>query len=430
MKGKNKMANSVSVCELYEERELKTQRERYIKAIESYKEYFGGIGEDYRLFSAPGRTEVGGNHTDHNRGKVLAASVNLDVIAVVEPIDVPRIALKSEGYDESIIETEDIEVKENEKNTADALIRGVVAGFKKNGYKVGGFKAYTTTNVLKGSGLSSSAAFEVLVGNILNHLYNNGIVNPIKIARIAQYAENEYFGKPSGLMDQMASSVGGFVAIDFKDIESPLIEKIPVDFTSFGHALCIVDTKGSHADLTPDYAAIPNEMKAIAGNFSVEYLRQLCREDIMLNINMLREEYGDRAVLRALHFFDENDRVDKLSHALKAGDFPAFLDSIRESGNSSYKYLQNVFSVNDIRNQGLGIGLNAAEHVLNRMGACRVHGGGFAGTIQAFVPLELLKEFKMEMEKIFGGGSCYVLNIRRHGGAEVDKESLFVQEEE
>lgn len=424
------MTKTVTLAELYGERELDVQRKRYLKAIDSYKEYFGGIGDGYRLFSAPGRTEVGGNHTDHNRGKVLAASVNLDVIAVVEPIDFPKIALKSEGYEESIIEIDDLEVKEYEKNTADALIRGVAAGFKKNGYNIGGFKAYTNTDVLKGSGLSSSAAFEVLVGNILNSLYNNGVVNPIKIAQIAQYAENEYFGKPSGLMDQMASSVGGFVAIDFKDIESPLIEKIDADFNSFGHALCIVDTKGSHADLTPDYAAIPSEMRAIASHFSVEYLRQLCREDIMLNINMLREEYGDRAVLRALHFFDENDRVDKLSHALKSGDFPAFLDSIRESGNSSYKYLQNVFSVNDIKNQGLGIGLNAAEHVLNRMGACRVHGGGFAGTIQAFVPLELLKEFKMDMEKIFGGGSCYVLNIRRHGGTEVDKESLFVQEEE
>ena len=382
------------------------------------------------FFSSPGRAEIVGNHTDHNHGKVLAASVNLDVIAIVEPIEVPKIALKSEGYDESIIEIEDTEVKEQEKNTSEALIRGVVAGFRKSGYKVGGFKAYTTTNVLKGSGLSSSAAFEVLVGNILNHLYNDGGIGAIKIAQIAQYAENEYFGKPSGLMDQTASSVGGFVAIDFKDIESPIIEKINSDFTSYDHALCIIDTKGSHADLTPDYAAIPAEMKQIAEHFSVQYLRQLCREDIMLNMDILRDEFGDRAVLRALHFFEENERVDRLSHALRSNDFKAFLDSIRESGNSSYKYLQNIFSVNDIKNQGLGIGLNAAERVLGRKGACRVHGGGFAGTIQAFVPLDLLKEFKMSMETLFGAGSCYVLTIRKHGGVEVDRESLAEPEEE
>ncbi|MCH5199685.1 MAG: galactokinase [Oscillospiraceae bacterium] len=424
------MGNPISVTELYPSQDLKEQRERYRKAIDSYREYFGGIGDGYRIFSAPGRTEVGGNHTDHNHGKVLAASVNLDVIAIVEPIEVPKIALKSEGYDESIIEIEDTEVKEQEKNTSEALIRGVVAGFRKNGYKVGGFKAYTTTNVLKGSGLSSSAAFEVLVGNILNHLYNDGGIGAIKIAQIAQYAENEYFGKPSGLMDQTASSVGGFVAIDFKDIESPIIEKINSDFTSYDHALCIIDTKGSHADLTPDYAAIPAEMKQIAEHFSVQYLRQLCREDIMLNMDILRDEFGDRAVLRALHFFEENERVDRLSHALRSNDFKAFLDSIRESGNSSYKYLQNIFSVNDIKNQGLGIGLNAAERVLGRKGACRVHGGGFAGTIQAFVPLDLLKEFKMSMETLFGAGSCYVLTIRKHGGVEVDRESLAEPEEE
>lgn len=422
------MSKSVSVKELYGSKDLQSQRARYKKAIEDYKSYFGGIGDGFRLFSAPGRTEVGGNHTDHNHGKVLAASVNLDVIAVVEPIEVHKIALKSEGFEESIIEIDDLEVKESEKNTADALIRGVVAGFKKSGYKVGGFKAYTTTNVLKGSGLSSSAAFEVLVGNILSSLYNNGGIGAIKIAQIAQYAENEYFGKPSGLMDQMASSVGGFVAIDFKDIDSPIIDKIDVDFNNFDHALCIIDTKGDHANLTPDYAAIPEEMRMIAEHFSVQYLRQICREDVMLNIDILRSEFGDRAVLRSLHFFDENERVDKLVHALRSNDFNAFLDSIRESGNSSYKYLQNVFSANDIKNQGLGIGLNVAEDVLKRKGASRVHGGGFAGTIQAFVPVEMLKEFKMSLEKVFGAGSCHVLGIRRVGGTEVDRDSIEEEE--
>ena len=425
------MVKVESIDGLYPSKDLDYQRERYNKAVEAYANYYGGIGEGFRLFSAPGRTEVGGNHTDHNHGKVLAASVNLDVVAVVEPLDELKIVLKSEGFDESSINLEELDPKEEEKNTADALIRGVAAGFKKNGCKIGGFKAYTTTNVLKGSGLSSSAAFEVLVGNILNGLYNNGNISPIKIAQIAQYSENVFFGKPSGLMDQMASSVGGFVAIDFKDTASPIIEKINLDFDAFDHALCIIDTKGNHADLTPDYAAIPQEMKAIAGHFSVEYLRQLCREDIILNLDLLRSEFGDRAVLRSLHFFDENERVDRLVHALKTHDFEAFLGSIKESGNSSYKFLQNVFSVNDVKNQGLGIGLNVAEGVLNRKGASRVHGGGFAGTIQAFVPLDLLKEFKMSMEKVFGGGSCHVLSIRRIGGCEVDKESIkpVVEEE-
>ena len=411
--------NPVSIAEVYHSNDLEQQRSRYNAAAEKFKSYFGSEGLHCRYFSAPGRTEVGGNHTDHNHGKVLAAAVNLDVIAVVESTDDGIITLKSEGFDECRIDTADLEVKENEKNTSDALIRGVAAGFKNNGYNIGGFKAYTTSNVLKGSGLSSSAAFEVLIGNILSALYNNGGMSGIKIAQIAQYAENMFFRKPSGLMDQMASSVGGFVAIDFKDVESPIIEQIDVDFEGFGHALCIIDTKGDHADLTADYASIPAEMKQVANFFSVDYLRQICREDIMLNIIQLRAELGDRAVLRSLHFFNENERVDKLSHALKSNDFPAFLEYIKASGDSSYKYLQNVFTVNDIKNQALGIGLNVSDDVLNGKGACRVHGGGFAGTIQAFVPVEMLKEFKMSLDKVFGNGACHVLRTRKTGGTEV-----------
>ena len=404
---------------LYKEEALGAQKARYEKAIASYKDYFSSNGEKIRLFSAPGRTEVGGNHTDHNCGKVLAASVDMDTIAVVEPLDDPIAVVKSEGFDESWILLEELDVVESEKNTTNALIRGVAKGFKNKGLKVGGFKAYATSNVLKGSGLSSSAAFENLIGTIFSYLYNEGKVNPVKIAQISQYAENVYFGKPSGLMDQMASSVGGFVAIDFKDVESPIIENVNVDFDSFGHALCIIDTKGDHADLTPDYAAIPAEMKAIANYFSVPELRHLCKHDIILNINALRVRFGDRAVLRALHFFEENKRVEKLVNALKRNDFQAFLDSINESGNSSYKYLQNVYSNSHVEQQGLGIGLNIAEFALQRKGASRVHGGGFAGTIQAFVPFELLKEFKMEMEKVFGGNTCHVLKIRPVGGCEV-----------
>ncbi|MCM1488289.1 MAG: galactokinase [Firmicutes bacterium] len=417
------MSAPVSIAEIYHPNELEQQKTRYRTAAEGYKSYFGSDGLNFRYFSAPGRTEVGGNHTDHNRGKVLAASVNLDVIAAVEPTDDGIITFKSEGFDECKIDTNDLEAKEEEKNTSGALIRGVAAGFKNSGYKVGGFKAYSVTNVLKGSGLSSSAAFEVLVGNILNSLYNNGGIGSIKIAQISQYAENVYFGKPSGLMDQMASSVGGFVAIDFKDVNSPIIEQINVDFESFGHALCIIDTKGDHADLTPDYAAIPAEMKMVANYFSVDYLRQICRHDIILNIGDLRAQFGDRAVLRSLHFFNENERVDKLVHSLKAKDFPAFLEYIKASGDSSYKYLQNVFTVNDIKNQALGIGLNVSDSVLNGKGACRVHGGGFAGTVQAFVPIEMLKEFMLALDTVFGNGSCHVMRIRKIGGAEVALDS-------
>lgn len=404
---------------LYKAEAIGQQKMRYENAIASFKEYFGSDGENIRIFSAPGRTEVGGNHTDHNCGKVLAAGVDMDIIAVVEPMDEPVVVFKSEGFDECRISLNELQVVESEKNTTLALIRGVAKGMSNKGFSLGGFRAYATSNVLKGSGLSSSAAFEVLVGTIFSYLYNEGKVSPIKVAQIAQYAENVYFGKPSGLMDQMASSVGGFVAIDFKDVESPIIENVNVDFDSFGHALCIIDTKGSHADLTPDYAAIPSEMKAVAEYFSVPVLRQLCKHDIILNINVLRDKFGDRAVLRSLHFFEENKRVEKLVNALKRNDFQAFLDSINESGNSSYKYLQNVFSSSHVEQQGLGIGLNIAEFALQRKGASRVHGGGFAGTIQAFVPFELLKEFKMEMEKVFGGGSCHVLKIRPVGGCEV-----------
>lgn len=404
--------------EIYPESAVTAQRERYEKSAEEFRSIFGD-SDQLRYFSAPGRTEVGGNHTDHNHGKVLAASVNLDVIAVVEPTDDNIIKIKSEGFPEDSVDISDLSVHEDEKNSSAALIRGVAAGFKNNGLNIGGFKAYTTSNVMKGSGLSSSAAFEVLIGNILSGIYNAGSISAVKIAQIAQYAENEYFGKPSGLMDQMASSVGGFVAIDFKNTQAPIIENIPVDFSSYGHALCIIDTKADHADLTDEYAAIPREMKAIAGYFSAECLREISRADVILNMGILRQKYGDRAVLRALHFFEENERVDKLAHSLRHQHFDDFLSSINESGNSSYKYLQNIFAVSDYTHQAVGIALNVAEHALARKGACRVHGGGFAGTIQAFVPQDILKSFIVDIKKVFGAGSCHVLSIRPVGGTEV-----------
>ncbi len=415
---------TADIGELYRDDTLAQQKKRYRKAVEEYRKYFGADGENIRIFSSPGRTEIGGNHTDHNCGKVLVASVDLDIIAIVEPTGEPYAVIKSEGHEENRISIDELDIVESEKNTPTALLRGVTAGFKKRGFSIGGFRAYTTSNVVIGSGLSASAAFEVLIGTIYSYLFNGGMIDPIKVAQISQFAENEYYGKPSGLMDQTAAAVGGFVSIDFKDIDSPIIDHVNVDFDSFGHALCIIDTKGDPDDINDEYMAIRNEMHEIAEFFSVDTLRQLCKHDIILNVNLLREHFGDRAVLRAIHFFEENKRVDKLVNALRRSDFQAFLDSINESGNSSYKYLQNVYSSKDILHQGLSVGLNIAEYALGRKGASRVHGAGFAGTIQAFVPFELLKEFKMELEKVFGAGSCHVLRIRPVGGCEVSAASI------
>ena len=398
------------------------QNDRYIAAINEFTKLFSDDIE--AVFSAPGRSEIGGNHTDHQHGEVLAASINDDAIAIVAKTDKNEVNILSKGYDMITISLDELDKKDNEVGTTHSLIRGVIAKTKANGHIIGGFDAYVTSNVLSGSGLSSSAAFETLIGTILSGLYNDMSISAIEIAIIGQYAENVYFGKPCGLMDQMAASVGGFVSIDFKDIDSPIIDHVNVDFDSFGHALCIIDTKGDPDDISEEYIAIRSEMHEIAEFFSVDSLRQLCKHDIILNINLLRERFGDRAVLRAIHFFEENKRVDKLVNALRRNDFQAFLDSINESGNSSYKYLQNVYSSKDIVHQGLSVGLNIAEYALGRKGATRVHGAGFAGTIQAFVPFELLKEFKMELEKVFGNGSCHVLKIRPVGGCEVTLESL------
>ena len=385
--------------------------------VAMFSEHFSASPSRY--FSAPGRSEICGNHTDHNRGKVLAAAVDLDVIAAVEPTSDGCVTVKSEGYPEDKIALADLDVIEAEKNTSAALIRGVLAGFKSRGHNIGGFKAYTRSNVLKGSGLSSSAAFEVLIGTILNGLYNDGNVSAVEIAQIAQFAENVYFGKPSGLMDQMASSVGGFTKIDFSDPENPVIEAISLDLAKYGHRLCIIDTRGNHADLTPDYAAIPSEMKSAAGVLGKSYLRELSRDDILKNIAEIREKAGDRAVLRALHFMDENERVDELADAIKNGDFAAFLSVITRSGDSSYKYLQNVFACSHPNEQGVSLALYLASSLLGGEGACRVHGGGFAGTIQAFVPDGKLDAFVSGMESVFGAGSCYVLGVRPFGGVEV-----------
>lgn len=403
---------------LYGEKALNAQRERYQKAEKAFEELFGAQ-ENTMIFSASGRTEVGGNHTDHNRGKVLAAAVSLDVIAFVVPTADGIITVKSEGFPQDVVDVSDLSVKEADKNTSAALIRGVADAFKRDGLSVGGFKAYTTSNVLKGSGISSSAAFEVLIGTILSHLYNGGKVSPVKIAQFAQYAENAHFGKPSGLMDQMASSVGGFIEIDFADTANPVIDAISYDFANSGYSLCIVDTKGNHADLTPEYAAIPVEMKSVAKFFGKNELRDITREQLWENITEVRKACGDRAVSRAFHFFDENERVDREAAALRKGDVETFLREVTASGNSSFKYLQNIFASVDSKEQGMVLGLYTAEKVLNGRGACRVHGGGFAGTIQAFVPNDLLEKFISEMEHLFGEGSCYNLFIRPLGGTKV-----------
>lgn len=406
------------LAKLYGEKAVPAQQARYEKAEKAFEELFGST-ENLMIFSASGRTEVGGNHTDHNRGKVLAAAVGLDVIAFVVPTSDSIITVKSEGFPQDTVDISDLSVHEADKNTSAALIRGVADGLKKDGYAIGGFKAYTTSNVLKGSGISSSAAFEVLIGTILSHIYNSGKVSAVKIAQIAQYAENVHFGKPSGLMDQMASSVGGFIAIDFADTANPVIDSIEFDFASTGHSLCIVDTKGNHADLTPEYAAIPVEMKSVAKFFGKNELRDITYEQLWSNIAEVRKACGDRAVSRALHFFDENERVDREANALRNGNLNEFLREVTASGNSSFKYLQNIFATVDSREQGVVLGLYTAERILNGRGACRVHGGGFAGTIQAFVPNDLLDTFISEMEHLFGEGSCYNLFIRPLGGTRV-----------
>lgn len=394
------------------------QNERYRAAEVKFAEHFGKLGE-HRFFSVPGRTEICGNHTEKNNGKSFAASVTADVIAVVEPTDDGFVTIKSEGFDEDKISLSELEPRDDEKNTSAALIRGVLKGFTKNRHSIGGFRAYTTSAVKKGSGLASSAAFAVLVGTIISHLFNDGEISPVRIAQAAQLAENEYFGRASGLLDHLACSVGGFVAVDFKDDNIPVVEGVRYDMANSEHALCIINTVGEKQDHSAEYAAIAEEMREVASFFDCRTLRSLSLPDIMLNIGVLRKAVGDRAVLRAIHFFNENERVDKIVHALKNDDFENFLYSVRESGDSSFKYLQNIYTESDFKHQPLSLALNIAENTLWRRGACRVHGSGFSGTIQAFVPFDTIKEFKMNMERVFGSGSCRILSIRQVGGCEV-----------
>lgn len=398
-----------------DESRIEKQPQRYVAAIEKFISLYGD--QEIEIYSTPGRSEVSGNHTDHQNGEVLAAAINLDIIAVVSKNDVVKVL--SDDYDLKPISLDDLSKNENEVGTSEGLMRGVLARFKELGYAIGGFNGYMTSDVLQGSGLSSSAAFEVMIGTILSGLYNEMKVDPVVIGQVGQYSENVYFGKPCGLMDQSACSVGSLIHIDFKDNSKPVVEKVDVEFSSFKHSLCIVDVHASHADLTDDYAAIPYEMKKVANYFNQEALREVDKDDFYLNLPKIREILGDRAVLRAMHLFEENKRVDQQVKALEEGNFDTFKKLIKESGDSSFKYLQNVYSSHDLTNQSVSIGLAISDISLGDKGVSRVHGGGFAGTIQAFVPNDIVSMYKKNMEHVFGEGACHVLKVRPYGGMKV-----------
>ena len=373
-------------------------------------------GEPTRYFSAPGRTEIGGNHTDHQRGRVLAAAVNLDTIAAVRPNGTDMIRIQSKGYPRCEISVKELTPKEEEINSTPALIRGVAARFAQLGCEVKGFDAYCESTVLPGSGLSSSAAYEVLIGTIINHLFFDAKVTQAEVAQIGQYAENVFFGKPCGLMDQTASAVGNLVTIDFFDKDHPVIEPVDFDFASCGHALCIIDSGADHANLTDEYAAVPGEIKAVAACLGKEVLTQIDEAEFYAKIPELRKQCGDRAVMRCIHFYQENARVPQQVAALREGNFDNFLMLVKQSGYSSYMYLQNVIPAGYKAHQDVAVALGLAEHYLQGRGAYRVHGGGFAGTIQAFVPFDILDSFVAGMDAALGQGACHVLSIRPQGG--------------
>ncbi|MCI8589136.1 MAG: galactokinase [Clostridiales bacterium] len=405
---------------LYGAKQIEWQRNRYLTCIEEFGKIYDDQ-RDLRIFSVSGRSEISGNHTDHNHGKVLAASIELDIIAVAAKNESDIIHVKSSGFQMDTVNLKDLDKQKYHKSAL--MIAGVCDGFTRFGYQAGGFDAYTTSNVFKASGLSSSAAFEDMIGTIQNYLYNDGKVDKVEIAKIAQYAEREFYGKPCGLMDQVACIYGGFVAIDFEDPEKPVVEPLAFDIEQAGYRLCIVNTGGNHSDLTDDYADIPNEMKAVAGYFGKETLREVTLGQVMEAASALRTKTGDRAILRAIHYLQENERVEAQKKALQEGNVPVFLQKVNESGRSSFQYLQNVYTNKNVHEQGLSLALLLAETALyGKEGACRVHGGGFAGTIQAFVKEEDVPAFSKVMENCFGEGSCVCLKIRPYGGLCVDEK--------
>ena len=407
-------------ADLYGKEKISAARARYTTAVEEFEKIYGADRDAY-LFSVSGRSELSGNHTDHNYGCVIAASIDLDIIAVASPTEGSVIRIKSEGFPEDVVDVSEYTSPISERfGSSASIIAGMAEGIAKEGFKIGGFDAYTTSSVLKGSGLSSSAAFEDMVGTILSHLYNDGKIDNVLIAKLAQYAENEFFGKPCGLMDQVACAAGGIVSIDFADPKSPIIEKLNFDITAKGYNLCIVNTGGNHADLTGDYAAVPAEMKAVAAHFGKKVLRELTEDEVIAAIPALRGKVGDRAILRALHFFNENKRVAKQVAALKSDDIDAFFSGVLSSGRSSFCYLQNVYTTKNIEEQGLSLALCLCEGYLSdKKAAFRVHGGGFAGTVQAFVPSDAVDGFKAIMDSAFGEGACLVLRVRREGAVRV-----------
>lgn len=392
------------------------QRERCRRVLAGLEDTYGPA-EKIALFSAPGRTEIGGNHTDHQHGLVLAGSIDLDVLAAVAPNGENVIRVRGDAFPMDTVELDDLVPREEERGTSAALIRGVASWFAVHGCALEGFDAYTTSNVLKGSGLSSSASFEVLLGNILNDLFNGGKYTPLELAKIGQYAENVYFGKPSGLLDQMACSVGGMVALDFADTVSPVVERVDFDFASAEHALCIIDSGADHADLTDEYAAVTEELGAVCAHFGKHVLREVPEADFWAALPDLRKECGDRAVLRAVHIYGENRRARGEAGALRRGDFAGFLQLVKASGLSSWRYLQNVTPAGHTAHQEVAVALALCETLLGERGASRVHGGGFAGTVQAFVPLDMLERFRTEVDRVLGEGACHVLTIRPVGGA-------------
>ncbi|MBQ8345184.1 MAG: galactokinase [Clostridia bacterium] len=409
-----------TLTHLYGEQAVAWQKDRYAKAVDEFASLYGADRE-VTLYSVAGRSELSGNHTDHNFGCVVAASVDLDIIAVAAKREDSVVCIKSEGFPEDRVDFAVYAAPVSEKfGSSESIIAGMCAGFRKDGYAIGGFDAYTTSNVLKGSGLSSSAAFEDMVGNILNHMYNDGKVSNVEIAKLAQFSENEFFGKPCGLMDQMACAVGGIIAIDFADPKAPVINQVDFDLSAQGYNLCIVDTGGNHADLTDDYASVPAEMKRVAAYFGKPVLRQADEEAVIAAIPALRKEVGDRAVLRALHFFAENKRVAKQKAALEAGDLDAYFEQVIASGKSSFCYLQNVYTTKNLEEQGLSLALCLAERYLSgKRAAYRVHGGGFAGTIQAYVPVCEVEGYRRLMDSVFGEGKCIVLRIRPEGAVRI-----------
>ena len=396
------------------------QKARFLKAIDEFSALYGE-DRDISIFSVPGRSEISGNHTDHNGGCVLAGAIDRDIIAIAAKNDDGIIRFKSEGYNEDVVNLSAIDDPDNfPKYKSVSLVAGLAKGFKNDGYAFGGYDAYSTTQVLKGSGISSSAAFEVMIGNVLNYLYNDGKVSNVEIAKLAQFAENAYFGKPCGLMDQMACAVGGFVYIDFEDNKNPIVEPISDPLGAGNYSLCIVNTGGNHADLNDDYASVPYEMKAVAKEFGKDILRGITEGEIVRAIPTLREKVGDRAILRAIHFIRENERVGEIRNYLKAGDIESFFSGVIASGASSFKFLQNVYTTINVKEQGLSLALALTEGFLKgKGGAYRVHGGGFAGTIQAFVPDEFVEEYTALMNSVFGEGAVMKLRIRNTGATKL-----------